>query len=165
MHSLGLPITHTSRINICGIGKFIRIYRRRLSVYTSPSDPSVWSVLLREIASSSLVETCLVFSMFDFDEDGRLERNDFKELCSFFMGLNVPARVHGKLWHQLDSNMDGYVSQEDYIRWVDGNNTDHQNVRKLPLRPDRIRPITRSKASVRVRTLFDAYIFLKDTRN
>jgi hypothetical protein len=104
-----------------------------------------------------------VFSMFDFDEDGRLDRNDFKELCSFFMGFNVPIRVLVKLWSQLDSDNDGYVSQEDYVRWVDDGHNKDPNFRNSPWVFVRVRPKTRSRGFPRVSNLLDAYLILKNT--
>jgi len=70
--------------------------------------------------TSAIFEAEFVFSLFDFDDDGRLQLDDFKEVCSFFTGTRLPASVAQSMWQKLDIDADGYVSKHDFIKWIDG---------------------------------------------
>ena len=59
-----------------------------------------------------------MFRLFDFDDDGRLQLGDFKEVCSFFLGSRVPAVTLHNIWEKLDSDGDGFVCKNDFVKWL-----------------------------------------------
>mmetsp|Transcript_28117 Transcript_28117/g.51392 ORF Transcript_28117/g.51392 Transcript_28117/m.51392 type:complete len:395 (+) Transcript_28117:81-1265(+) len=60
----------------------------------------------------------LIFAMFDLDGDMMISENEFKEIYRFYLGHNPTYDEFSEEWNRLNSKSTGYVSREQYIRWL-----------------------------------------------
>ena len=156
---IGLSLRNIARVNLSALSRYFvsicDIYGIDIS---RTNDPITIERIRQVVDDSSFEEATLVFAMFDFDEDGFIDRKDFKEVCAFFNGSAVPTQSVSKLWNQLDAAGNGHVSVYDYATWLNHeNSTPTQNVVRRPAKPAPVSHCTERCFS----SLLDAYIYLK----
>ena len=154
-----LPRTHNARINIRGLVDFMNSVDLPPFDSTETCVQSLSLAIIRRMEESPAFEAKFVFSMFDSDDDGRLERSDFKEICSFFLGTCVPALVISRLWTRLDSDGDGLASYDDFWGWLAGN----ELIRKGSPNTRIMRTTRHSKLHHDFRSLLQVYLYIKNS--
>jgi len=61
----------------------------------------------------------LIFSLFDIDGSGEIDRNEFKEMYRFFIGKNPTEAQFDEEWQRLAAAGDGEkATQKQYIKWL-----------------------------------------------
>jgi Ca2+-binding EF-hand superfamily protein len=59
----------------------------------------------------------LVFTMYDLDNDGHIDRAEFRELYRYFLGHNPTETEFEADWSQLDLTGSGYAGQAQFASW------------------------------------------------
>jgi hypothetical protein len=63
-------------------------------------------------------ESGLIIALFDVDGDGKLNREEFKELFKFFRGKSPQTEGLNSVWSDIDSERTGAISREEYESWM-----------------------------------------------
>ncbi|CAJ1412595.1 unnamed protein product [Effrenium voratum] len=69
-------------------------------------------------AGASSRKSDLVFALFDLDQSGFLDKEEFMEVYRFFLGKRPTADKFEIEWAKLDSKVQGRVSHKQYDRWL-----------------------------------------------
>ena len=154
---LDLPRNQCARINLKGFTRFVGSLCGGTSAENVPEPDTVGCRISEKIKSSAKFEAGFVFSLFDYDEDGLLEMEVFKEICFFFLGTRVPMIPVKRIWARIDSDKDGYASKHEFVEWLTGItiDTSHQSSRILQPKTS----IVGSKKGFH--TLFEVYLHMK----
>lgn len=73
-------------------------------------------VLRRAGASSRKAD--LIFALFDLDQSGFLDKEEFLEVYRYFLGHRPTVDKFEEEWAILDEKVEGHVSQKRYDRWL-----------------------------------------------
>ncbi|CAE7231711.1 DUOX2 [Symbiodinium pilosum] len=73
--------------------------------------------VLRKAGASSR-KADLVFALFDLDQSGFLDKDEFLEVYRYFLGHRPTAEKFEEEWASLDMKVEGYVSQKRYNQWL-----------------------------------------------
>lgn len=81
-----------------------------------------FKAFLRVLRNENLAEHTanLVFALFDLDGDERLDKEEFTEICRYYLGRKPTAAEFEALWGSLDTSClaTDQVSREQYIAWL-----------------------------------------------
>lgn len=60
----------------------------------------------------------LIFALFDVDSSGRLDRDEFKGICRYYLGHEPTTNMVNEEWLNLDADEKGYATLTDYSKWL-----------------------------------------------
>jgi len=73
--------------------------------------------VLRKAGASSR-KADLIFALFDLDQSGFLDKEEFLEVYRYFLGYRPTVEKFEEEWALLDEKVEGHVSQKQYDRWL-----------------------------------------------
>ncbi|CAE7589415.1 unnamed protein product [Symbiodinium natans] len=73
--------------------------------------------VLRKAGASSR-KADLIFALFDLDQSGFLDKDEFLEVYRYFLGHRPTSEKFEEEWANLDVKVQGHVSQKQYNRWL-----------------------------------------------
>ena len=77
--------------------------------------------VLRKTGASSR-KADLIFALFDLDQSGFLDKEEFLEVYRYFLGHRPTAEKFEEEWANVDVAATGRVSQKQYDRWLRASN-------------------------------------------
>lgn len=110
----GLPPHNPAAISYTGLVDFLS---RRCLSHTSTWDFERVDAVLLGIGNDPDMETDLVFSLFDDDQDGKLCRENFKQLSLFYTGSTPSLELINSVWCQITPSR-YYIKKPEYMRWL-----------------------------------------------
>lgn len=73
--------------------------------------------VLRKAGASSR-KADLIFALFDLDQSGFLDKEEFLEVYRYFLGHRPTLEKFEEEWANVDVAANGRVSQKQYDRWL-----------------------------------------------
>jgi Ca2+-binding EF-hand superfamily protein len=61
----------------------------------------------------------LVFALFDLNQDGKLDKQEFREVYRFYHGRTPTESEFQREWAKLDKHAKFRIPREEYVRWLE----------------------------------------------